>query len=129
MTLKGKKIVLLTADILAVAAGFFMKKLATLMLDKLPDCYFAAYSLPCPSCGGTRCVYNFFSFNFAAAFQYNPCVFVLIIFTLILAILLNLWIFFGIKWAEKGFKAATDYRVIILVTILYVFFGIIRYFF
>ena len=129
LTLKGKKIILLAADILAVAAGFFMKSLATLMLDKLPDCYLAARSLPCPACGGTRCVYNFFSLNFAAAFQYNPCVFVVIIFMLILAILLNLWILFGIKWAEKAFKAATDYRVIILLTILFIFFGIIRYFF
>jgi hypothetical protein len=66
------------------------------MLDKLPDCYLAVRSLPCPACGGTRCVYNFFSLNFAAAFQYNPCVFVVIIFMLILAILLNLWILFGI---------------------------------
>lgn len=55
----------------------------------LPECYFYKnYGILCPSCGGTRCVTNFFQGNLTEAFKYNKIYFVMILYLIILNIVI-----------------------------------------
>ena len=54
----------------------------------MPPCYWLKnYGILCPSCGSTRCVINFVNGEFISSFLYNPFLFVLIIYFLLLNLL------------------------------------------
>lgn len=55
----------------------------------LPECYFYKnYGILCPSCGGTRCVTNFFRGNLTESFKYNKIYFVMILYLILLNIVM-----------------------------------------
>ncbi|MBP3706754.1 MAG: DUF2752 domain-containing protein [Clostridia bacterium] len=124
---RTEKLIILLDSILLFFA-IFAQRIASFMLQKLPDCYFAAHKIPCPSCGGTRCVYNFFSGNILDAFCYNQFIFFLIIYLIIIFAFLNLGYLFKVEWSKMVFKKITHYKVIISIALLYALFGILRIF-
>lgn len=126
--LKQKKIIIAVIDFLVLVFAFFAKNIAYFMMDNLPACFVAEHGYLCPSCGGTRCVYNFFSGNFVTAFVFNPFLFLIIIYFLLLLVLLNLSFIFNNSLANNVLKVITDYRVIILIAVLFGIFGILRNF-
>lgn len=128
MVRRRTEILIVILDLVLIVGAAFAENIASLMLKDLPDCYFAAHSIPCPACGGTRCVYNFFSFNFATAFSYNQFMFLLIIYVIVITALLNLGHLFKIGWAKNAFKRVTHYEVIIALAVAYALFGVIRTF-
>ena len=44
------------------------------------------FNIYCPTCGGTRCVINFLKLNWKQSFNYNPIIFLTIIYLIILNI-------------------------------------------
>ena len=48
------------------------------------DCPFkSAIGIPCPSCGGTRCIINFINMKFATSFRYHPTVFIITVYVIL----------------------------------------------
>lgn len=55
----------------------------------LPKCYFYKnYGILCPSCGGTRCVINFFRGNLTESLKYNIIYFSIILYLIFLNIIM-----------------------------------------
>ena len=103
----------------------FYEKLMTL----LPECIILTLTgRQCGSCGGTRCVYNFFTGNFPAAFQFNSFFFFVIIYVILLITLANLAFVFKVKSTEKPLKVIADYRIFIIFATGYFIFTLIRLF-
>ena len=73
----------------------------------MPSCYWQKnYDITCPSCGSTRCIISFMKGDFISSFLYNPFLFVLITYLLLLNLLYiintilnkNYFNFFYPKW-------------------------------
>ena len=110
-----KKKVLLTDAALTVAVLLMgvTSKLLLFYLD-LPGCLLLTKKgIPCPACGGTRCVYSLFKGSFYSSFKFNPYFFLLIIYLLILFIVFNIRYLTDINFFKKIHKVMCDYRVII----------------
>ena len=90
-----KRRFILILDAALVAFALAAKHIAAWMMAYLPDCMYAKRGIMCPSCGGTRCVRNFFSGRFAEAFALNPFIFLLIIYLGIALVLGNIGCLFG----------------------------------
>ena len=57
-------------------------------INFMPSCYWLKnYGFICPGCGSTRCIVNFIQGNFITSFLYNPFLFVLITYLLLLNLL------------------------------------------
>lgn len=115
-------------DVLILCLAFALKYMAAFMRATLPPCGFLMRGYLCHACGGTRCVYHFFSGNFGTAFLYNPFVFLMIIYCFIAIVFLNLYCFFEIRFAWRAFRAMTDWKTIIVLAIAFVVFGVVRHF-
>lgn len=127
--IKNKRLFVLILDIVILAIGFCMKPMAILMFKtKVAECFFYKNGIICPGCGGTRCVYNFFSGNLPQSFQFHPFVFCLIWYAVLILLLLNLYCLFNLKIAGKINRWLVDYRVIVAILIAYAVFGISRNF-
>lgn len=113
-------------DFLAVALAFLLRPVTRIMFDSLPDCVFARMGFLCPSCGGTRCINQLSRGRLVEAFMYNPCVFLMVVYMLLILVVANLGYLFNVSMARKIFKAITNYKVIITIAVCYAVFGIIR---
>lgn len=83
---KYLKVLLIQLAILLVLVFLFMFVHSSL-IDFIPPCYWQEhFGLLCPSCGSTRCIIHFLEGNFLTAFSYNPFLFILIVYFLILDI-------------------------------------------
>lgn len=125
-TIKTKRNLVLLIDFAVIIASFFAKPLAAYMIYLLPDCPFNKFSLLCPSCGGTRAVFNLFSGNFSVAFHYNQFFVLLCIYLISVMIFANLGFLFKIQKAQIVFKKIANYKVIIALAFLWLTFGILR---
>ena len=57
------------------------------LIKYMPECLINKhFHILCPSCGATRCIINFFKFNFKESFLYNQICFIMIIYFIILNI-------------------------------------------
>ena len=125
--IKSKK-ALLFIDVAVIFVAVLLPIVAGKLLDgNGRECSFVEnLGILCPSCGGTRCVFNFFSGRFVAAFGFNPYIFCSIIYAFACFLVLNVKILLKFKAAEKAFSVITDYRVVIVWTVGFVMFGILR---
>ncbi len=113
-------------DILAAIGVIALKSIAGFMIDYFPDCFFVTnFGMECPSCGGTRCVFQFFSGNFGEAFSLNPLFFFAIIYIIALFIFMNISLF-NVALARRAVKIMVSWQAAIGFAISYVLFGIIR---
>ena len=113
-------------DAVIALGGIFVSNIAQFISSSSDTCFMKYFGLTCPSCGGTRCVYNFFKGNFTEAFGYNQFLFVLIIYVLILVVFLNLRYVFGLEFAKKPIKYMVHPTAVIIIAISFVAFGVIR---
>ena len=91
-------------------------------------CYVKKMGFECPACGGTRCVISFTDFDFVSSFNYNPYIFITIIFTAITLVFMNVTVFSESQTCEKLFTKLISFRLVIIWAIGFVLFGIIRNF-
>ena len=128
--IKNKRFRILFFDALILGFSFCLKPITLFMFSTgLSECAYRKFGLICPGCGGTRCVYNLSLGNFGEAFRYNPGVFCVIVYFLIVLLLFNLDILFNLKFAEKARKILTDYRLLIGLAVVFMLFGASRTFF
>lgn len=119
-------IAVIVLDALALIGMFVLKPLAKLMIDAFPDCFFVRnFGFECPSCGGTRCVFQFFGGNFSDAFSLNPLYFLCIIYVILLFVFLNLSLF-RLNFARRAVKIMASWQAAIGFAVCYLVFGIIR---
>lgn len=124
-----KQIVTISFDILLISLVLIGQKFYEKLMALLPECIILTLTgRQCGSCGGTRCVYNFFTGNFPAAFQFNSFFFFVIIYVILLITLANLAFVFKVKSAEKPLKVIADYRIFIIFATGYFIFTLIRLF-
>lgn len=123
-----KSVITLVIDIVVIVGAVLVGIFTPTLVSVLPGCQLAEKGLQCGSCGGTRCVYSFFTGHFIDAFNYNQYFFFIIIFVLVLILVLNLSWLFKIKKTDKILKVLTDYRLIIALGILYALFFLLRLF-
>ena len=102
--------------------------LTDFMRSYLPSCLLAAYRLPCPSCGGTRCVESFFALDFVSSFLYHPYIFCMILYGIAVVLMLNLYCLWDLNFAKKALRYMCHYKTIIILAAGYMLFGILRYF-
>ena len=122
---KGRRGILLL-DGLLLSLALVAKYLAVGMITYLPDCIFARVGITCPSCGATRCVRELFSGNFGQAFALHPFLFCLCFYLAGAWILLNLGYLIPQNHCQKIGKALVSGKAIIILSVLYAVFGIIR---
>ena len=129
MTKERKYIItVVLLDALAVIGLFALKPLAKLMIDLFPECFFVRnFGFECPSCGGTRCVFQFFGGNFAEAFSLNQLFFIAIIYVIILFAFLNLSLF-GLRFARRAVSIMASWQAAVGFAVCYLVFGVIRMF-
>lgn len=121
---KKRFVLLLDGTLLILAAAAV--PVTQWMFRNLPDCAAAEIGLPCPSCGGTRCVQAFFSGDFAAAYSFNPFFFVLIWYLGTALALLNVGVLLEIKWAEKAARIMTGWQAVVIAAVAFAIFGLTR---
>ena len=115
-------------DALALIGIFTLKGLAKLMIDAFPDCYYLrTFGVLCPSCGGTRCVFQFFGGNFSEAFSLNPLYFLCIIYVILLFVFLNLSLF-RLNFARRAVKLMASWQAVVVFAVGYLMLGIFRFF-
>ena len=124
-----KQTLTISLDIFLISLILIGQKFYEKLMELLPECVILTFTgRQCGSCGGTRCVYNFFTGNFVSAFQLNPFFFFATIYAIIVILLVNLAFLFMIKNFEKPLKAIANYKVIIAWAIAYSVFTVIRIF-
>lgn len=91
------------------------------IIEYVPDCYFLDnYNFICPSCGGTRLIISLFNLEIKQAFLYNPLIFLLFIYLIIIDIVYFISLF--LKRKIQVFRAGH----IVMWGIIIVVFTIIR---
>ncbi len=126
MTDKKYKITVIVLDALAVIGILTLKSIAKFMIDYFPECYFLSnFGIECPSCGGTRCVFQFFGGNFGEAFLLNPLFFLAIVYIIVLFVFMNLSLF-GLKFARRAVRIMTAWQVPVIFAVGLALLGIIR---
>lgn len=122
---KGRAgILLLDAGLLGF--GLIAKHLAAAMIGYLPDCIFARRGITCPTCGATRCVRELFSGHLAQAFRLHPFLFGLCFYLAAALLLLNAGYLLPHRPCQRAGKAMVSGKAILLLSIGYALFGIIR---
>lgn len=115
-------------DALAVIGLFTLKSIAKLMIDAFPDCYYLrTFGIQCPSCGGTRCVFQFFGGNFAESLSLNPLYFFAIIYVIVLFVFMNLSLF-KLNFARRAVKIMASWQAVVVFAVCYLILGIVRFF-
>jgi len=124
--MKKLSYLVLALDALALLAFFVLDDIAKYMIDFFPECFFySRYGVECATCGATRCVFNFFSLDFARAFGYNQFIFCLIVYALILFVLLNLAML-GLKFAQKACGVMVSWQAVTVWGVLFIVFAAYR---
>ncbi len=124
-----KKLTILLCDLVIAIFTAFIPFLADIMLKNAPTCFFAERGIMCPACGGTRCVYSFFTGNFSNAIHYNPGIFIGIIYALVLIIVLNVSVFSKCLKFKKALSLMLHPMTLVSLATAFALFGIIRNFF
>lgn len=117
---------ILLLDGLLLAFGLSAKFLAVTMIDLLPDCIFARGGITCPACGATRCVRELFSGHFGQAFRLHPFLFCLCFYLAAAVLFLNVGYLVPQSRCQKIGKTMIGVRAVIILTVLYALFGIVR---
>ncbi len=120
------KWILILADIAVVIAAGFSPAVASALLPRLGACYFARYGLLCPSCGGTRCVYNLFTGRIVEAFACNAAVFCVILYGLLLLVMVNIRLFSNGRWGHRVMRAMVHPAALASLLGVYILYGILR---
>lgn len=120
--------IIILADVILILLMCFGKRLVHLAMNILPTCPFLKMGLLCPACGGTRCTFAILNLDFAAAFNFNPFIFVLFFYAATAYICVNLHFLFGFNTPRKIYKALLDYKVIIILAVAFMIFGVVRNF-
>lgn len=128
MTNKKSFWIMAIIDIFALLFVVFAKDIIFLMAEFLPICPLAKLGYQCPACGGTRCVFSLLNLNFVKAFKFNPFIFFLIFYCLIIFVCLNLHFLFGFEKPKKIYTAMLNPKIPVIYCILFVVFGIVRNF-
>ncbi len=121
-----KRTLVVLADILAVIFSFFIPYIISIMPTNIGECYFFKHGILCPTCGATRCVYNFFTGNFIAAMHYNLVIFCGIIYALVLLVVLNIHIFKKNRYTSAILKFMISPKTIIVLVLFYIGYGLLR---
>lgn len=114
-------------DVAAVALGLGARWFSTLMLRYFPACIFGE-KITCPACGGTHCVRYFFTGQFPRAFSAHPYLFCLIWYLAAVGLVLNIGYLVGLKGFQTLGRSMVSKQAVILLTIGFAVFGIIRLF-
>lgn len=123
---KNKRINILIVDGMLALLALFAPAIASLMINNIPSCAFAKMGILCPACGGTRCVESFFSGRIGEAFSYNAFFTVLIFYSALLLIIINLYCLFDLKVLKNIIRLMSGYKTIIAAAVLFAVFGFIR---
>lgn len=103
-----KRIIILSADFILLTATIVAMQIIPNMVGGPVTCIAARLHLPCPGCGGTRCLYNFLTGHFIESFNFNPFIFACIIAAIVIVALFNLSWLFNLKFAEKALQNASN---------------------
>ncbi len=124
-----KKAVIVFSDILLILFSLSAPYLASAMMESGPTCYFLEKGIICPSCGGTRCVYAFFTGAFKQAFLYNFSIFCGLLLLFFVILLLNIHVFFKNERCIKIIRRILHPVTLTVLILLYVILGLLRNFF
>ncbi len=124
-----KKTIIVFADILLVILALSLPHVTSMMIEGENECYFFKNGIICPSCGGTRCVYSFFTGNFKEALLYNFCVFCGLLVGIALLVLLNVYVFFKSEYCMKIIRWTLHPITLVVLVIAYMVLGLARNFF
>lgn len=84
MNTKIKKLII-TETIISLVVLILYIICNSRLINIVPNCTInKKFNILCPSCGATRCIINIFNFKIITAFLYNPLIFILIIYFVIL---------------------------------------------
>lgn len=120
--------IMLIIDLLALLFVVFAKPIVLFTMATLPTCIFFKLGYQCPACGGTRCFFSIFNLDFVSAFNYNPFIFVLLFYVLIIFVCLNLHYLLGYQKPKNIIKAMINPKIVISFAILFCVFGLLRNF-
>ncbi len=121
-----KRIIVLAADIAVIAFALLAPSLASLLMNSLSECFFLERGILCPACGGTRCVYSFFSGRFAEAIAYNAAFFCAIIYGLVLLLWLNIDALRPNRVSPTAIRLMTCPATVFTALGLYLVYGLLR---
>lgn len=107
--------------VLAILLFFFWKPVVSLF-GACP--FYTLTGLWCPGCGATRMFLALKSFDLWSAFRYNPLVFLLLAYLVILLILCNLNLFFG--WT--AYRKIMNTKALWIIAVASVLFALLRNF-
>ena len=97
-----KKLTVVAADLLCLAAVLIGKPLSDVLLQKTDQtCPWTVMGAQCPTCGGTHFVNDLLSGRVWEAFADNQFLFVATVYLVLSLILLNLWWLFDLASAKK----------------------------
>lgn len=122
MNLKIKKLIISEITIsLSILMLYFICN--SNLLNLVPKCIVNEnFNILCPSCGATRCVICIFNLEFLNAFLYNPLIFVLIIYF----ILLNFIYIYNTLFNKKALRLLYYKNIYIILIISILLFTIFR---
>ncbi len=123
-----KKAFIVFTDILLIPFALSAPRILSAMIERGKECYFLKHGILCPSCGGTRCLYSFFTGNFKQAFLYNSPIFCGLLLGFFLVCLLNMYVLFDNKYCMKTIRLLISPIFLTALTIAYVIFGLFRNF-
>lgn len=126
MNTKRNRIIVTAVDILILSIIPLAPFIRDLMFGIFSDCFFTKYGLLCPSCGGTRCFYSFFTGDFAKAFTLNPYYFFVFIYLIVVFVWLNIAVFSKKNSLMTGLRRIANAKAVILLAILWFLFGFLR---
>ncbi len=124
-----KKVFIIFTDILLVLFSLAVPYIASAMIERGAKCYFLKNGIICPSCGGTRCVYSFFTGDFKKALLYNFCIFCGLLLGFALIILLNIYVFFKKEYCIKIIRWTLHPITLVVLVGVYMILGVSRNFF
>ena len=104
---KNKRIIILSTDFVLLVGTIVVMQIIPKLVGGPVTCISARLNLPCPGCGGTRCLYNFLTGNFIESFKFNPFIFSCIVSAIVIVALFNLSWLFNLKFADKALKNAS----------------------
>lgn len=108
LTKKNKRIIILFTDLILLVGTVVAIQIIPKLVGGPLTCISAKLNLPCPGCGGTRCLYNFFTGNFIESFNFNPFIFLCIVAAIVTLALFNFSWLFNLKFADKALQNASN---------------------
>ncbi len=123
-----KKAYIFFVDILLVIFIIFAPHIFAFMIENGNECYFLTRGIICPSCGGTHCVYSFFTGDFKQALISNFAIFCGLLLAFFVIILLNVYVLFKSRCCIKIIRRISHPLTLAVFIGVYIIFGILRNF-